>query len=406
MAKTVVRSIYSEAAATEDTQKRASIAEWAKRSEHGNRRTALLRLAQSERPIAIAPTDLDCDGWAFNTLTATINLRDGTQRAHDPKDLITKLSPVAFDPSAPCPTYDGFIDHIFAGDMTLIEYIERLIGYWLTADIRHHHLPIGWGGGANGKSTLFDLLLFIMGDYAAPAPDSLMMQRTGDEHPTEIADCYGRRLLIATENDEGKKLRSGSVKKMTGDAMLKGRFMRCDYFSFQRTHKLLLVTNNRPRVSEDSTAIWRRLRLIPFTITIPDHEQDRTLPEKLRAEAPGILARWIQACLRWQAAGFDLAEPPRVTEATEDYKDAENVLADFIASDCIIGEAERATRSDIWQAYKRWTEREDVPYPLGQHNFYERIGRIPGVTEGYIMTHRSQRGFKGIGVALGGLNHV
>ncbi len=405
LAKEVLRSIYDEAAKGEDAEKRTKLATWAKASEHANRRAAMLTLARSENGIAIAPADLDRDLWLLNTITGTIDLRTGDLHVHDPRDLITKLSPVEYDPDATCPIYDTFLRRIMEGDDSLTEYVERFIGYSLTGDIRHHHLPIGWGGGANGKSSLFDTALFIFGDYAAPAPDSLLTSRSHDEHPTEIAGLQGLRLIIASETEEGRKLKVAMVKKLTGDAILTGRFMRGDFFNFPRTHKTILVTNCRPRVSEDSTAIWRRLRLIPFTVTIPPAEQDKSLPDKLKAEAPGILARWVRACLRWQAAGLDLAEPEAVTTATDDYRGNEDVLADFIASSCIIGDGYRATRRDVWQAYQAWAECERLKHPLGQHTLYERIRRVEGVTEAKVGEER-ERGFNGIGIALGGLDHV
>jgi putative DNA primase/helicase len=402
LGKEAVRSVYIEASKEEDADARAKLATWAKASEHANRRAAMLTLARSEPGIAIAPEDLDRDGWLFNTITGTIDMRTGKLRPHDPRDLITKMSPVEYDPDATCPNYDAFIRRITAGSDPLIEYVERFLGYSLTGDIRHHHLPIAWGDGANGKSTLFDLALYTFSDYAAPAPDSLITARVHDEHATETAGLQGLRLVIGSESEEGKKLRIGQIKKLTGDAVLTGRFMRGDYFNFSRTHKMILVTNCRPRVSEDSTAVWRRLRLIPFTVTIPTAEQDKSLPDKLRAEAPGILARWVRACLRWQAAGFDLAEPQAVTTATEDYRGNEDVLADFLASSCIIGDGYRATRRDVWQAYQQWAERRRIPHPLAMHGLYERLRRVEGVVEAKI-GEQSERGFSGIGIALGGV---
>lgn len=402
-AKRAVRAMYRQAAELDDSAARAALADWARASESAHRRAAMMKLAQSEPAVAVKVDQLDADPMLLNCATCTIDLRTGELREHDPGDLITKLAPVAIDMEGACPVYECFVNRIFDGDADLIEYVERFIGYALTGDTRHHLLFIPWGDGANGKSTLFDLVLGIMGDYAAPAPDSLLTARAHDEHATEVAGLHGLRLTIASETDEGKKLRVGMVKKLTGDAKLTGRFMRRDYFDFTRTHKTILVTNNRPRVSEDSTAVWRRLRLIPFTITIPDAEQDRELPEKLKAEAPAILARWVRACLRWQADGHDLAEPQAVVSATDDYRGNEDVLAEFLASDCIIGNGYRASRGDLWQAYQRWADRERIPYPLAQHGLYDRLRRIEGVNESYITQGgRGRKGFDGIGIALRG----
>ena len=172
------------------------------------------------------------------------------------------------------------------------------------------------------KNVLLDTIMGILGPHAAEAPDGLLTVRHGgDEHPTEIADLLGKRLVVASETDEGRKMRIGLVKKLTGNKYLKGRFMRQDYFQFERTHKTILVTNNRPVVTETSNAIWRRLRLIPFDVTIPEARQDKRLTEKLVAEWPGILAWAVQGCIDWQQRQCDLELPEAVLQATEAYKD-------------------------------------------------------------------------------------
>ena len=129
-------------------------------------------------------------------------------------------------------------------------------------------------------------------------------------------------------------MRIGLVKKLTGNKYLKGRFMRQDYFQFERTHKTILVTNNKPLVTETSNAIWRRLRLIPFVVTIPEARQDRRLTEKLVAEWPGILGWAVRGCLDWQARQCDLELPAAVQEATEEYRDESDHVADFVAERC------------------------------------------------------------------------
>jgi len=193
-----------------------------------------------------------------------------------------------------------------------------IIVYCLTGDVSVQILPIFYGPGGNGKNVFLDTLMGVMGPFAEEAPDGLITARASDEHPTEIADLHGKRLIVASETEENKKLRIGLVKKITGNKFLKGRFMRQDYFQFERTHKTVLVTNNKPVVTESSNAIWRRLRLIPFVVTIPEGRQDRQLTEKLVAEWPGILSWAVRGCLDWQSRQCDLEFPQAVREATEE----------------------------------------------------------------------------------------
>ena len=187
-----------------------------------------------------------------------------------------------------------FLRFASCGNDAMIEALQRMAGYFLAGDISVQILPIFYGPGGNGKNVFLDTLTGLMGPYAAEAPDGLITTRKNDEHPTEIADLGGKRLVVASETEEGRKMRIGLVKKITGNKYLKARFMRQDYFQFERTHKTVLVTNNKPVIAETSNAVWRRLRLIPFTVTIPEEKQDKQLTEKLKAEWPGILTWAVQ----------------------------------------------------------------------------------------------------------------
>jgi putative DNA primase/helicase len=402
-AKQTAASIYSEAANAEDDNERKALGDWAKSSQSVTRLRAMIELAKSEPGIPVSVDQLDADPWLINTLSGTLNLHTGELRKHDPADLITKLAPVEYDPQATCPAYEAFLDRIFQGNTWLIEYVERLLAFSLTGDIRHHILPIAYGEGANGKSTLFDVAQHIAGDYSCPAPESLLTTRSGDEHPTELARLAGKRLVVASETDESKKLRIGLVKKLTGDEHLSGRYMRQDYFTFQRTHKTFLMTNNKPRISEDSSAIWRRVKLIPFTVSIPRDEQDPDLPHKLKAEAPGILARLVQAAQRWIDDNYDLCEPGEVSQATEEYRADENPLADFIEQRCTMVPGANVTRPELWEAYSRWASDQGERHPLGRRSLFDRIRKLEGVEEGYARSGgKMQRVFKGIGLAFQG----
>jgi putative DNA primase/helicase len=309
-------------------------AKWAARC---NRASAAARemLEVVKHRTAIELSAFDRDRWLLGVANGVIDLRTGELLPHDRAGLITRLSPVAFEPHAPCPRWEQFLAEIMDGCGEMIAALQRLAGYFLTGDVSVQILPILYGPGSNGKNVLLDTLMGIMGPHAEEAPDGLVTAKVSEEHPTEIADLFGKRLVVASETEENKKLRIGLVKKITGNKYLKGRFMRQDYFQFERTHKTVLVTNNRPVVTETSNAIWRRLRLIPFEVTIPEIQQDRHLTERLVAEWPGILAWAVRGCLDWQARQCDLQFPQAVHAATEEYRNDSDHVADFVAERCV-----------------------------------------------------------------------
>lgn len=194
-----------------------------------------------------------------------------------------------------------------------------------------------------------------MGDYAAEAPPDLVTVRKHPEHPTEIADLMGRRLVVASETEQGAELRLQLIKRMTGNARLKGRLMRRDYFEFARTHKLVLVTNNKPALRENTEAVWRRLRMVPFNVIIPPEERDMTLLQKLQAEWPGILTWLVRGCVEWLAEG--LTEPRAVTVATLAYRSRANSVEAFLKECCSIGQGLYTPTAHLVHAYVEWCAR-------------------------------------------------
>jgi len=365
-------------------------AKWAGRC---NRSAAPARetLEVVKHRTAVELSAFDRDRWLLGVANGVIDLRTGKLLPHDRSHLITMLSPVAFHLEARCPRWEQFLTEIMDGNAEMISALQRLAGYFLTGDVSVQILPIVYGPGGNGKNVFLDTLMGIMGPHAEEAPDGLVTAKVSEEHPTEIADLYGKRLIVASETEENKKLRIGLVKKITGNKYLKGRFMRQDYFQFERTHKTVLITNNRPVVTETSNAIWRRLRLIPFEVTIPEDRQDRSLTERLVAEWPGILAWVVRGCLDWQSRQCDLEFPQAVQEATREYRDDSDHVADFIAECCIDwrgheGQNMKTAKERVYLAYSNWCRAvgEDVltrnafNSRMRGHGFIDKPLRIDG----------------------------
>lgn len=402
LAKNAARGVMNDLQTEDDPNRRKAIASHAIKSESEARLNAMLSRAASETSIAAAAADFDLDPFKLNTLTGTIDLRTGELLDHDPADNITKLAPVEYDPAATCPTFDQFIYDITCGDRKLAVYLKRLLGMMLTGDITEQILPIFWGGGRNGKSTLLDFMLYLLGDYAGVAPDGLLTDKANSEHPTEIAKLQGLRLVVASESEAGRKLRINLIKKLTGDARLTARFMRADYFDFDRTFKLVLMTNNRPRVPEDSLAIWRRLKLIPFDLQLTEAEQDTTLPARLRDEAPGILATLVRACQDWQADG--LAEPAIVRAVTQDYRQSEDMVGAFLSACCVLAEGAFTPSAKLREAFESYCD-EVGERAIKGREFTAQLAKLDGVSNGTgRVCGQVRRGWQGIGLMETGVH--
>jgi P4 family phage/plasmid primase-like protien len=366
-AKETAISIFAETATARDDDERKAIVRWAFASEKRDRVSAMLFLAEAERGIPILPENLDRDPWLLNCVNGTLDLRTGELRAHRREDLITKLCPVTYEKSAKSPLWVETLERIFAGNQDLIRFWQRLCGYGLTGSTREQVLPILHGSGSNGKSTICNALLGMLGpDYAMKATQKMMMMRRTESHPTELADLFGKRLVVTIETEEGARLNETLIKELTGSDPIRARWMRENHFQFLPTHKLMLATNHVPTIRGTDHAIWRRLKLIPFSVKIPADEADSTMPERLLGELSGILAWCVSGCLEWQASGLN--PPAEVTEATEQYSKDQDILGAFVAQCCLVNGGIRERSADIYAAYRTWAERSGE-IPVNQIRF-------------------------------------
>ncbi len=325
----------------------------AMKSQHVNRIKAMLDLAKSEEGIPIAPDALDVDPMVMNLVNGTLDLRTGRLRPHDQSDYLTKLATVAFDPSAKCPRWEKFVSEVFDHKASLVGYLQRTVGYWMTGLVTEHVVPVWFGSGANGKSTAISVTFKLFGeDYAGKAARDLLTAVKGDKHPTALASLHGKRFMAAIETEEGARIDEVLVKELTGGDTVTARRMKEDYWSFQPTHKLAIITNHKPSIRGSDHAIWRRLRLVPFTVCFAEDKQDKKLGDKLKAELPGIMNWALAGCLEWQRGG--LADPPEVLAATADYRTAEDRLGEFITERCQINTEFRVKITALYNSFKQW----------------------------------------------------
>jgi putative DNA primase/helicase len=368
-AKEVVAGIYGEAAAEENPDRRKAIAAWAARSESEGQLREMLHLAACE--MHVLPEQLDADPWRLTVENGTVNLRTGVRTPHSRNDLSTKLAPVAYDDGAQCPTWIRFLERILGGDQELIAYLQRAIGYSLTGETSEQVLFFLYGTGSNGKTTLLELLRDLLGEYAQQADFSTFLERRSEGPRNDIARLQGARLVAAIEAGEGHRLAEGLVKQLTGGDTVAARFLYAEHFEFRPQFKVWLAANHKPVIKGTDHAIWRRIRLIPFTVTIPEDKRDRDLPAKLRAELPGILRWAVEGCLAWQRQG--LGTPPAVREATESYREDMDDLGAFLSERCLQGPGERIGATALFEAYRSWAAAGGL-HPMTQKRFGAKLG--------------------------------
>lgn len=353
-ARETVRSIYGEAEGVPDPEKRRVRAEWAIKSESQRHLEAMVSLAQYEESIPVSITEFDTDLWLLGVANGTLNLQTGELLSHSREHRITRLSPVAYDPDAVCPTWLSFLNRIMQGDKELTRYLQKAVGYALTGATKEQCLFLLHGTGANGKSTFIETLRALLGEYALQADFSTFLYSDSTRVRSDIARMRGARLVSAVEANEGKRLDEAVIKQLTGGDTVTARHLYEREFEYKPQYKIFLAANHLPTIRGTDNGIWRRLKRIPFVVTIPAEEQDRSLPAKLIEELPGILNWALEGCLIWQQEG--LGNPKAVEEATSEYRSEQDVLVDFIADCCLEGTGTSSTLKDLHRVFTHWAK--------------------------------------------------
>jgi putative DNA primase/helicase len=287
----------------------------------------MLARAQAERGVAITHNALEVDPWRLTVMNGTLDLRTGEMGEHRREDLYTRFVPVEYDPVAECREWLVFLNRVLNGNEELIAFLQRAMGYSLTGSTGEQCLFFLHGSGANGKSTFLEILRALLGDYAVQADFATFLENRNDGPRNDIARLFGARVVTSSEVGEGKKVNESLVKSLTGTDRVAARFLYAEAFEFLPTFKLWLAANHKPVIRGTDTAIWRRIRLVPFTVEIPEGERDPELPNRLRAELPGILAWAVQGCLLWLESG--LGVPDQVRAATDAYRRESDILGAF-----------------------------------------------------------------------------
>jgi len=330
---------------------------WSIKSQSRQRIDAMLALARSETGIAVHAEDFDATPWLLNVRNGTLDLKTGTLKPHDPNDKITKLIDIDYAHDAACPLWTKFLETVLP-DAEVRQFLQRWVGYCLTGDVSEQAFAFLYGKGQNGKSLFAGTLLRMMGEYGLKMATETITEtkRQAGAASEDIARLHGKRFYLTTEWQEGTALDENLVKDLTGGDVLAARFLHKGTFEFMPVGKLTIVGNHKPVIKGDDLGIWRRVREVPFTVTIPDDEKDPQLAHKLLTELPGILAWAVAGCADWQANGLGI--PQAVKQATDAYKEASDTLGAWIAECCDTEDKSAATATGVlFASWQEWAKK-------------------------------------------------
>lgn len=356
---------------------------------------ATLKAASTEDGMSVSTDVLDQDPWLINCANGVLDLHTGTLREHDRSLLLSKLAPVAYRPDAKCPLWEQFLLLIMDNRPELVAFLQRALGYALTGDVSEQKLFFLYGTGENGKSTLINTIRSIVGDYGRTAAPNLLVETQNDRHPTELADLHGARFLSTIETEQGKRMAEALVKQLTGNDEVKARFLFQDFFNLTPTWKIFLAANYKPVIRGNDWAIWRRICLIPFDVTISQRvEKDEHFGEKLAAEREGIFAWLVRGCLAWQREG--LGEPDAVKVAIAEYRTEQDALAAFLLQQTVRDPNASVSKAALYTAWDTWRARNNERV-ISSRDFLSRMKQ-----HGYVEGRDASQHYVWLGLTLKG----
>lgn len=331
----------------------------------------LVSLVRSEPNIEVDPEIFDSNLLLLNCQNGIFNLETGTLQPHDPSNYCMRISKVKYDPSASCSQWFQFLSRITDNNDEMSSFLQRAVGYSMSGNTDEDCFFFLYGRGANGKSTFIRVISEILGDYAVKTRAETLYQKKGDNDGpnNDIARLKGARLVTASEM-KSRTLNEALIKDMTGGDKLSARFLRKEYFDFYPCFKLWMFGNDLPTVKGLDEAFWRRVKLIPFLVRIPETEWNRHLVDDLLLEASGILNWMIEGYNEWKKCG--LGKLPIIEQATSKYREEMDTVLQFIGESCDLGISYSCEATALLQAYQQWCSNEGI-FPLSRRKFSEDL---------------------------------
>ena len=375
-----------------------SIRDFAISSGNSGRISGMMAVAAPFLTVDLA--DFDSDPMALNCRNGVLRFRrDETGEAfadfspgHDPRDRFTRMAAADYDPGAAAPQFEAVAHFALPVEDDRI-YVQKALGYSCTGSTEEQKFFVFQGKGGDGKSTIVNAVRETLGTYATVCGIETFLdtgpKRGGEASPDIAALAGDTRFISAGEPPSGSKLATGAIKQFTGGSRMKARELRQGLFEFDPLGKPFIECNRRPTVNDTDDGIWRRLKIVPFRVQVPDDRRDPALPRKLRAEASGILNWLVDGALLWMDEG--LKDPESVREALEDYRKGANPFAQWLDARTEAAPDSVLEASDLYGDYKAWALDQGHEKIMSQKAFGAALGDMQILTCGMGANGRVRR---------------
>ena len=337
--------------------------------------TSALNVAKSMLTIKVS--DLDKNPVLLNTPRATYNLEKGIagEQPHDPFDLITKITECS-------PGDEGMdiwleaLETFFCGDTELIEYVQKVIGLAAIGKVYEEFIIIAYGDGANGKSTFWNTIARVLGTYSGKISSDILTMGNKVNAQPEMAELKGKRLIIASEMQEGVRLNTAMVKQLCSTDEIQACKKYKDPFHFVPSHQVVLYTNHLPKVGANDDGIWRRLKVIPFNAKIKGNSDIKNYADYLYEKSGSAIMKWIiEGAEKVSKSDHKVDDPKCVRDAVAAYRDDNDWLGHFIADCCEVDESYEEKSGEFYQQYRAYCI-QSGEYTRSTTDFYSAVEKM------------------------------
>lgn len=328
---------------------------WLIKSMNQGKRSSVLKDVMSLSQVGIDAIDADLS--LIGIQDNVYDIQSKTLRPARASDLAFKSLGTNYDAGAKCPKWVQFLNTAMQGNQEMIDYLQRLIGYFLTASTHEQEIYYFYGSGANGKSTFLDLVKALMGSYGVKvASDTFIKGSKGATQlgkSTSLADLKGARLAITDEtNDSNVSFDTQILKSISGDDEITARRLRENPFTFKSTAKVVMYGNDKPHANISDEGFWRRFKFIKFGYVVPKEDRVSNLLDQLKAEMPGILNWALEGLKAWEEHG--LQTPQSILDDSEDYREELDTVKEFLKTNVDQAPGNLIPLVMLYEGYSDW----------------------------------------------------
>ena len=361
----------------ETVEERKRLYKFATDSENLGKLESMCELASANDAIATKESQWDTDPLKLTVANGTINLQTGSFDEPKREDYITKQSPVVFDENAECPLWEKTLSEVFADNLEIVPYLQRVFGYSLTGMTDQHVMWFWYGQGANGKSTILNIIKALLGDLAATTSFSTFDTKNDNGRNDGLAELRGKRFVAASEGEQGRSIAEAKIKLVVSNDEVSCRFLFNNLFTYKPTYKVILASNHLPEIKGTDKGIWRRVHIVPFNQTFEGENKDPDLETKLLEELSGIL-NW---CLRglqdfWERDGVD--PPAAVVYSTRSLEQQSDMFEQWFEERLTPSDTVQIRKSTAYLDYRTYL-RTSGEHPIGKMSWTARMEEM-GVT--------------------------